>query len=185
MQDDQNVMLDRLRNVKGMILDELEDESAQRSRYADAARDVIRKLAESGAAFARGIAPVEGTISDWREADECARDLAVTLTVALRKRIMADGSGEGSDRANIAYREWRGARVERLCGDIARRAFNVGVVAACTGNAVRVIVAPDHQACDACALDAASGSHQVGTRFPSGKPHPPLHAGCNCAVVPG
>jgi len=46
-------------------------------------------------------------------------DLAVTVVLALRKRILADGSGEGTERANAAYREWRGARVERLCTDAA------------------------------------------------------------------
>jgi len=68
--------------------------------------------------------PVKAT-----ELNDCAADLAVTIVLALRKRILADGSGDGPDRANAAYKEWRGARVERLCTDAARRAFEVGVLA--------------------------------------------------------
>jgi len=56
---------------------------------------------------------------------DCAADLAVTIVLALRKRILTDGSGDGPDRANAAYKEWRGARVERLCTDAARRAFEI------------------------------------------------------------
>jgi len=41
LQDDQNIMLERIRNVKAMITDELEDELVQRSRYAEAAGEAL------------------------------------------------------------------------------------------------------------------------------------------------
>ena len=115
---------------------------------------------------------------------DCAADLAVTIVLALRKRILTDGSGDGPDRANAAYKEWRGARVERLCTDAARRAFEIGVVAASHGRHVRFFVAPNDAPCDVCAMDAASGERPAGSNFPSGSAFPPLHAGCACAVLP-
>ena len=184
MQDDQNIMIERLRGVKGLVTDQLEDEHIQRARYTAAATDSVRAIAVAGADFATAVAGAQGRVEHFGEVDECAADLAVTLALALRKRILADGNEDGADRASTAFREWRGARIERLCGDIARRAFNVGVVAACQGGTVRVLVAPDHPPCDACALDAQSGGIPAGQPFPSGQPHPPLHAGCNCAVIP-
>ena len=184
MQDDQNIMIERLRGVKGLITDQLEDEHSQRSRYTAAATDSVRNIAVAGAEFAAAVAGAQGRVEHFGDVDECAADLAVTLALALRKRIVADGNDDGADRASTAFREWRGARIERLCGDIARRAFNVGVIAACQGGTVRVLVAPDHPPCDACAQDAQSGGVVAGQPFPSGQPHPPLHAGCNCAVIP-
>ena len=184
LQDDQNVMLDRLRDVKAMITTELEDEHEQRARYANAAIDALTDASAAGVQFAKDEAGVPGGAVNATELNDCAADLAVTIVLALRKRILADGSGDGPDRANAAYKEWRGARVERLCTDAARRAFEVGVLAASKGRNVRFYVAPNDAPCDACALDAASGERPAGQAFPSGSTHPPLHAGCACAVIP-
>jgi len=184
LQDDQNIMIDRLRGVRGMITDQMGDENEQRSRYVAAATDSIRAAAKAGVAFSTSVAGVSGELSSFGAVDECATDLGITLALALRKRVQADGNEDGSERANAAYKEWRGARVERLCGDIGRRAFNVGVIAACEGTQVRVVTSPSDAPCDACKLDASSGMHLAGENFPSGQPHPPLHAGCSCAVVP-
>lgn len=184
LQDDQNVMLERLRDVKAMITTELEDEHAQRARYADAALDALGDAVAAGAQFAHGEGA--GVSADVPRAaiDECATDLAVTVVLALRKRILSDGNGDGPERANAAYREWRGARVERLCTDFARRAFHLGVISASNGSKVRFFVAPSDAPCDACALDAASGERPAGQVFPSGSAYPPLHAGCACTVAP-
>jgi len=184
LQDDQNIMLERLRDVKAMITTELEDEHEQRARYADAAIDALSDAAAAGVQFAKDEAGVIGGAADPAALQDCAADLAVTIVLALRKRILTDGSGDGPDRANAAYKEWRGARVERLCTDAARRAFEIGVVAASKGRHVRFFVAPNDAPCDACAMDAASGERPAGQNFPSGSAYPPLHAGCACAVVP-
>ena len=184
LQDDQNIMLERLRDVKGMITTELEDEYAQRARYASAAHDSIADAASAGAQFAFDEAGTRGSAVSKAALDDCAADLAVTIVLALRKRILTDGSGDGLERANTAYKEWRGARVERLCTDAARRAFNLGVLAGAAGRPVRFYAAPNDAPCDACALDAQSGERLAGQSFPSGSAYPPLHAGCACAVVP-
>ncbi len=184
LQDDQNVVLERLRDVTAMITTELEDERVQRSRYADAAYEALAQAAAAGVAFARGSGAAHDALVDRETLDECAADLAVTVVVALRKRILSEGAGDGAERANAAYREWRGARVERLCADVARRAFNAGVVAATDGAPLRFAVAPGDPPCDLCARDAGVRDQRAGEKFPSGSPYPPLHAGCACAVVP-
>jgi len=184
LQDDQNVMLERLRDVKGMITTELEDEHAQRARYGEAAVDALGDAAAAGARFAFDEAGVSGPPVSRAALHDCAADLAVTIVLALRKRILTDGAGDGVERANTAYKEWRGARVERLCTDAARRAFHLGVLTAAQGRAVRFYAAPNDAPCDACALDARAGERLAGASFPSGSAQPPLHAGCACAVVP-
>ncbi len=184
LQDDQNVMLERLRDVRAMITTELEDEHDQRSRYADASIDALVDAAAAGVQFAADEAGAAAGVANRAALKDCAADLAVTIVLALRKRILADGSGDGPERANAAYKEWRGARVERLCTDAARRAFHIGVLAASQGRSVRFYAAPNDAPCDACALDAASGERPAGQNFPSGSAFPPLHAGCACAVVP-
>jgi cell division septum initiation protein DivIVA len=184
LQDDQNIMLERLRNVKAMITTELEDEHDQRARYADAAINALIDAAAAGVQFAGDEAGVKGGPVSRTALNDCAADLAVTIVLALRKRILADGSGDGPDRANAAYKEWRGARVERLCTDAARRAFHLGVVSASQDHAIRFFAAPNDAPCDACALDTASGERPAGQNFPSGSAYPPLHAGCACTVVP-
>jgi cell division septum initiation protein DivIVA len=184
LQDDQNIMLERLRDVKAMITTELEDEHAQRARYAEAAFDALAGAADAGVRFAFEEAGATGTALDRAELDDCAADLAVTIVLALRKRILSEGSGDGPERVNAAYKEWRGARVERLCTDAARRAFSLGVIAASQGRSIRFYVAPNDAPCDACAADASAGERLAGENFPSGSAYPPLHAGCACAVVP-
>ncbi len=184
LQDDQNVTLERLRDVKGAITDELEDELEQRRRYAEAAVDALADAAAAGVQFTFDEAGAASEVTTDEGVSDCSADLAVTIVLALRKRILADGHGDASERANAAYKEWRGARVERLCTDAARRAFHLGVVSAAAGRDLRFLPAPNDAPCDACALDAASPPRAAGQAFPSGSAHPPLHAGCACTVVP-
>ncbi len=181
LQDDQNIVLERLRDT---AVGDLEDELTQRARYAEAARETLSDVATAGTAFASAETGVTPGVVDPAVVDECAADLAVTIVVALRKRILADGNGDASERANAAYKEWRGARVERLCTDVARRAFHVGVTQSAVGRHVQFIVAPNDAPCDACALDATAPPRAYGQAFPSGSLYPPLHAGCACTVLP-
>ncbi|MGC2486855.1 MAG: hypothetical protein WA359_11500, partial [Acidimicrobiales bacterium] len=184
LQDDQNIMLERIRHVKAMITDELEDEMVQRSRYAEAASDGLLLAAQAGVQFARDEGGVGETTVEASLLDDVAADLAVTIVLALRKRILSESAGDATDRVNAAYREWRGARVERLCTDAARRAFHLGVVTASKGRSIRFVATPNDAPCDLCAHDADSGEHLAGESFPSGSPYPPLHAGCACTVIP-
>jgi cell division septum initiation protein DivIVA len=184
LQDDQNIMLERIRNVKAMITDELEDELVQRARYAEAASEALALSAHAGVQFARDEGGVAETSVEPSLLDDCAADLAVTIVLALRKRILSESAGDGTERVNGAYREWRGARVERLCTDAARRAFHLGVVTASKGRSIRFFAVPNDAPCDLCAHDSEAGERLAGENFPSGSPYPPLHAGCACTVIP-
>jgi len=184
LQDDQNIMLERLRGVQAMITTELEDEHDQRARYADAAFEALEHAALAGVQFAREEGGAPGANVEKQSLEDCAADLAVTIVLALRKRILSDSSGDGPERVNAAYREWRGARVERLCTDAARRAFHLGVVTASMGRSIRFFAAPNDAPCDLCSHDSETGERIAGENFPSGSPYPPLHAGCACTVVP-
>jgi len=184
LQDDQNIMLERLRGVKAMITTELEDEHDQRARYAEAAFEALEHAAQAGVQFAREEGGAAGANVEKQSLQDCAADLAVTIVLALRKRILSDSSGDGPERVNAAYREWRGARVERLCTDAARRAFHLGVVTASMGRSIRFFAAPNDAPCDLCSHDSETGERIAGEKFPSGSPYPPLHAGCACTVVP-
>jgi len=165
-----------------MITTELEDEHAQRrgTRKRPSTRWPVRGR---GVQFAFDESGATGGALNRSDLDDCSADLAVTIVLALRKRILADGSGDGPERVNAAYKEWRGARVERLCTDAARRAFHAGVLAASRTNAA-FHRGPNDAPCDACSLDAGAGERPAGQPFPSGSLYPPLHAGCACTVVP-
>jgi cell division septum initiation protein DivIVA len=184
LQDDQNITLERLRHVKAIITTELEDELEQRARYGEAAFEALAHAAQAGVQFARDEGGVGGATVSKESLEDCAADLAVTIVLALRKKILSESNGDGPERANAAYREWRGARVERLCTDAARRAFHLGVVTASHERSIRFFAAPNDAPCDLCAHDSEAGERLAGEKFPSGSPYPPLHAGCACTVVP-
>jgi len=77
-----------------MITTELEDEHEQRARYADAAIDALTDAAAAGVQFAKDEAGVSGGAVESAALKDCAADLAVTIVLALRKRILTDGSGD-------------------------------------------------------------------------------------------
>ena len=184
LQDDQNVMLDRLRDVQGMIVDELEEERLQRARYADVAYEALFEAAQGGLQFVLDETGIGDGITSSVVIQECATDLAVTIVVALRKRLLSESAGDGAERANTVYKEWRGARVERLCADASRRAFNAGIVAGSQSRELRFLVAPSDASCDDCSNNEAHGTVRAGQPFPSGSAFPPVHAGCACLVLP-
>jgi hypothetical protein len=184
LQDDQNSVLEALRDVGGLITTELGDEAEQRARFATAIDEGLRACALAGARFAKA----EGAASDQPPSESALSDVAADFSYqivnALRRKILTEGGGSATERANEAYREWRGARVERLCTQEARRAFHLGVVAACASGNVLFLAAPYDTPCDACDMDAKAGPRPAGTAFPSGTPFPPGHAGCACTIVP-
>jgi len=184
LQDDQNVMLDRLRDVQGIIIEELEEERIQRARYADAAYEALFEAAQAGIQFVLDETGVGVGITSSVVIQECATDLAVTIVVALRKRLLSETAGDGAERANTVYKEWRGARVERLCADAARRAFNAGIIAGSQDRQVNFLVTPSDAPCEDCSQNEAHGAVQAGHPFPSGSAFPPVHAGCACLVLP-
>ncbi len=181
LQDDQNITLELTRSLSEVSEEQLEDERQQRSRYVEAARDAISQAVDAGAAHAANSAGVSSSAP--RPNDDMATDLALTIVLALRKKIVSGSTGEPADRVNAAFREWRGAKVERVCTDAIRRAFHYGIVTAAAGRDMTFVLSPDDAPCDACRRDAAGGVVTAGLPFPSGHLFPPLHAGCACTIA--
>ena len=208
LQDDQNELLNALRQTsRKPVLDELVPQGVQRDRFVAAASDQLARAYEAGAAFLVTGDAVEGPSVSAPPPDEkvaleagsaLAAELADDLSAMLRQRIEEalselDGSLEGSaDAAGIAYREWKGSRVEGLAGDFTTRAFAVGELAVLesvsNGGApfVRWAVEDDDGggSCPDCDDNSLAGPLLPGTAFPTGHSHPPVHPGCRCLLVP-
>lgn len=206
LQDDQNDLLDRLRNL-GSRSDAadavLPDEAAHRTRYADAARTGLAEAVDAGASFAvavtssgstAAVARAAPTAAVQRVAAETAEELARTMVSALRRRLVgAEGTSSGeesegslvAERVGAAFREWKGSRVEALVADHAVAAFNQGVLQVSPADAtVRWVVDDDGGPCADCDDNALADQQRVGETFPTGHRHPPAHGGCRCLLVP-
>lgn len=182
LQDDQNAALERVRGVAGdAVTTRLESERDQRDRYALVSVEPLREAANAGRAFAASEGGVVGPELADDTVAELAEDLSATLVTALRKRMANDQRTDATDRVTAAYREWRGARIERLCSDLALRAFHAGVAAASSGRRVRFVVAPTEPPCEQC---TGVGASTGAGASPDTVRLPPLHAGCRCTVLP-
>ena len=191
LQDDQNRLLERLRNTSGAWTDEvLVPEDEQRALYVEAATAILRDAVAAGATFSRGRRTRgrgKAPAPDEKMVAEAAEGLAGTVVALLRRRLVDQDSedADAADRVGAAYREWRGERIERLVGDSALGAFSSGVLAATGREAgLRWVVGGSGPACADCDDNALAGTVATGEEFPTGHRHPPAHAGCRCLVVP-
>jgi cell division septum initiation protein DivIVA len=208
LQDDQNDLLDGLRQSSHKpVLDELIPVGVQRERFVAAASDQLAKAYEAGADFlvtgdaVAGpcvSAPAPSAAVAFEAGALIAAELADDLSTLLRQRIEEslfelDGSLDGSaDAAGVAYREWKGTRVEGLAGDFTTRAFATGELAVLgslgAGEAplLRWAVEDDDAggSCPDCDDNSLAGPQPSGAAFPTGHAHPPVHPGCRCLLVP-
>jgi DivIVA domain-containing protein len=197
MQDDQNILLHRLRADSGEYRQELlSSEDEQRRGLVEASVDFLGDAFDAGETFARQQLGTELEGANTAEVNRSAvgsgaQELADTVVTLLRRRLLeedAEGPGpteeEAAELVSAAYREWRGERIERLVGDHVIGAFSSGVRAA-SGNApLRWIALGTDEACADCDDNALAEAVTEGERFPTGHLHPPAHAGCRCLVVP-
>jgi cell division septum initiation protein DivIVA len=208
LQDDQNDLLNALRqSSRKPVLDELMPPNVQRERFVAAASDPLAKAYEAGAAFLVAgdavagpcvTAPAPSAAVAFEAGALIAAELADDLSTVLRQRIEEslselEGSLEGSaDAAGVAYREWKGTRVEGLAGDFTTRAFATGELAVLSslGNGeaplLRWAVEDDDGggSCPDCDDNSLAGPQPPGAAFPTGHAHPPVHPGCRCLLVP-
>ena len=208
LQDDQNELLNALRqSSRKPVLDDLNPPNVQRERFVTAAAEPLAKAYEAGAAFLVAgdavagpsvTAPPPSAAVAFEAGALLAAELADDLARMLRQRIEEslaelDGSLEGSsDAAGVAYREWKGSRVEGLAGDFTTRAFAVGELEVLSslgeGEApfLRWAVEDDDGggSCPDCDDNSLAGPQSPGTAFPTGHAHPPVHPGCRCLLVP-
>jgi DivIVA domain-containing protein len=186
LQDDQNDILDRLRAKGGWAPGVLLSEDDHAQRYVDAATDQLMEAARAGATFAGGKADEAPGV------DDVAASMAAEIVAPLRRRLEGAGPSveEGDESALVelvgaAFREWKGARTERLAGDQTVFAFSRAALAAVPeGTVLRWVVVDDVAECPDCDDNALAGPVPSREAFPTGHPHPPAHAGCRCLLVP-
>ena len=195
LQDEQNDVLDRLRNLKEAptVARLLPDADGHRESYVAAARPLLVDAATAGAAFAEETLGLEARPSAGAvEVEDLARECASSIVDALRRRLeqaMERGRGEDQsvlvDSLGAAYREWKTQRIERLAGDVLAGAFSRGTwTAAPDGALFRWVVEDVDGPCPDCDDDALAGSIPRNEPFPTGQPYPPAHSGCRCLLVP-
>jgi hypothetical protein len=186
LQDDQNDILDRLRAKGGWAPGVLPDEDEHAQRYLRAVSEQLMEAARAGATFAGGKA------DDAPGIDDVAGELASGIVAPLRRRLEGEGpSVEAGDEPALvelvgaAFREWKGARTERLAADQAVFAFaRAGLKALPPGTSLRWVVNDDAPECPDCDDNALAGPVASGDAFPTGHTHPPAHAGCRCLLAP-
>jgi DivIVA domain-containing protein len=186
LQDDQNDILDRIRAGGGWGADVLRSPDEHERRYVTAVIDHLRDAARSGATFGGG------KPDDAPPVDAVAIELAAAIVVPLRRRLVGAGGSvdPGDDSALIehvgaAFRDWKGARIERLAGDEALTAFaRASLAAAPPTTSLRWIVDDGGVQCPDCDDNALAGPQRPGETFPTGHPCPPAHAGCRCLLAP-
>jgi DivIVA domain-containing protein len=194
LQDEQNDVLDRLRNLRGEVTADrlLPSPPDQMARYADSARPLLVDAVSAGTLFTvettggDGVRDVEVDVADL--AGACAKSIVEPLRRRLEQSI---SSGAGEDPAFLietlgaAYREWKTQRIERLAGDVVSTAFSRGTWASAPEGALfRWVVDDVDGPCPDCDDDALAGDLPKGEVFPTGQHHPPAHSGCRCLLVP-
>jgi DivIVA domain-containing protein len=195
LQDEQNLVLDRVRTQRGrvsfdVLLPSMEDHP---NAYLAAAMPLIVDAEDAGAAFALAEAPaLARASSEPAPVGQLGRELADELVGPLRQRIeraLKDtSSGDGAaiaDALNAVYREWKSQRIERVAADRVIAAFSLGVARALPeGTNVRWILDDAGGPCPDCDDNTLAADVTLGEPFPTGQALPPAHTGCRCLVVP-
>lgn len=193
LQDEQNELLDSLRQVRGSLDPDrvLPDVEHQHTAWGEVVEPLAADVYRAG----------RHTVS--RQAREAAlpgrllAELVGTLVLPLRDRLAssiveAAREGEHEDPAETRrelagtigarYREWRTRDLDGAVGDVLAAAFARGAFdAAPTGARLRWVPAEDHQCPDAD--DNALEPTVKGDAFPTGQRCPPAHPGCRCFLV--
>jgi len=189
LQDEQNLVLDRLRSVRGSVNADsaLGAESEHLATYMAIAEPALADAARAGAAATGNAIDVPAEL-----VAQVTNDLAMELVLPLRldERLheaaaVGDDQITASDRISSAYREAKTQRVGRLAGDWLLSAWAVGVHAAAAPGAPGLWSSdPAKPCCTDCDDNHLAGPVAAGTAFPTGHLHPPAHPGCRCVVVP-
>jgi DivIVA domain-containing protein len=197
LQDEQNDLLDRLRNIRGTptAAEVLPDRQAHAVRFRDAGRPLLERAARAGSEFAAlsldasspSPRPGSGAKAD---VDDLAAGLAEAIVDPLRRRLEQAILGDDdpvvlAESLGAAYREWKTQRIEQTAADQVAGAFARGQFAATpAGTRLRWIVDDVDGPCPDCDDNALAGDLGKAELWPTGQQHPPAHVGCRCLVVP-
>ncbi|HEX9968575.1 MAG TPA: hypothetical protein VGB03_00425, partial [Acidimicrobiales bacterium] len=187
LQDEQNDVLDRFRSTKGKATADavLLSPDQHPERYRGVAAELLYEAARAGTAF---VDDLDTAVS----VDDLAEGLAADLVAPLRRRLeraFEEGADEDAalmvERIGAAYRENKGKRIELLAADHVIAAFSRGTFLAIPeGAPLRWIVDDVGGPCPDCDDNALAGPTPRGEEYPTGRLHPPAHAGCRCLLAP-
>ena len=189
LQDEQNELLDRMRQVKKGRPD---------------AEAVLPSVEEGRAAWVEVLAGPLTTAyrGGWEQlggratgpAPDAAPDTviaehAAALIDPLRERLVAaiddpaDDDDEVTQRVGARFREFKAQELEGVVGDVLALAWARGTYdAAPAGTRLRWIPTVEGK-CPDCDDNALEPTVR-GEPFPTGQPHPPAHPGCRCLLAP-
>jgi hypothetical protein len=195
LQDEQNSILDRLRNLKGpaaptTVLPNVEEHP---DRFMDAGRPLLEEAAQAGsesmAAFFGGAGKTASV--GHEDVDDLVEELGRSIAEPLRQRLELAFEAANEDHAELAdalgsaYREWKTQRIEETAHDQVAAAFARGAyVALPEGALLRWVAHSSGTLCPDCEDNALAGEQVRGEPWPTGQLHPPAHPGCRCALAP-
>jgi DivIVA domain-containing protein len=191
LRSQQNELLDAARTLKPSEVEEL---LAGEQAAVELAEAIVTAIA---AAFAAGRGHAGAPVDEQAALSASrvlSRAIADEVIGAIEERIRsgiasleASGAGEAEalgELVGVAYRDWKGTRVDAAAGEVALRAYAAGSVAGAAevGAKVRWVL-ESVQPCADCDDNALSEPIEPGGAFPTGQTQPPLHAGCRCVLV--
>ncbi len=194
LQDEQNSLLDRLRNLKVPALPAniLPNAEEHPDRFVEAGRPLLEEAARAGtdlvASLWGGTAPPD-LARDGIE--DLAEELGRAIAEPLRQRLelafqsVDEDNGELADALGAAYREWKTQRIEEAAHDEVAAAFSRGsYLAFASGTPLRWVADASDAPCPDCEDNALAGEQVKAEPWPTGQLYPPAHPGCRCALAP-
>ncbi len=211
LQDEQNVMLDLLRqrgkrpDDETSLVDAIAAVLGQGDRYRRASEFFFEQARRAAAEHLDPTGAAKYTAShrppSWLH--KHAHDLAVAIVGPLKAKLIEDVEMDPTDEANVAerigaaYRDWKGQRIEFLAADAVIGVFSrASVAAAPPGTRFAWILDEVGSPCPDCEDNSLSGPIELdkpgesggsvdsGGAYPTGHLHPPAHPGCRCLLVP-
>ena len=194
LQDEQNSLLDRLRNLKvpatpANVLPNVEEHP---DRFVEAGRPLLAEAARAGADLVAAL--WGGTVPPdlaFEGLDDLAEELGRAIAEPLRQRLelafqsMGEDNGELADALGAAYREWKTQRIEAAAHDEVTAAFSRGsYLAFAHGTPLRWVANASDAPCPDCEDNALAGEQAKSEPWPTGQLYPPAHPGCRCALAP-
>ena len=195
LQDEQNSILDRLRNLKGLPTpaNVLPNAEEQPDRFVEAGRPLLQEATRAGAQLAAALYGDEGSQTglELGRVDDLAEELGRAIAEPLHQRLELAFSSSDEDVAELtellgaAYREWKTQRIEAAARDQVAAAFSRGAYLAFPeGALLHWVFDPSEGPCPDCEDNELAGAQPKGEVWPTGQLHPPAHRGCRCALAP-
>lgn len=160
-------------------------------RIVDASERALALARHAGEVFVGEQLGLDALIGTPEDPALAAERLAREIVEPLRARIESVLKESGNDMdpsaaVGVAFRDWRGSRIESVAEEFAVWAFSAGSVAATreSGRMVAWVVDDGETSCPDCEDNALISGIVPGDAFPTGHVLPPSHPGCRCVLVP-